>query len=54
MEVGTYHFTQVPSPKYDMDAYMAILFVGEVWVLRVGSSKKLDPTLKTSLTKIFP
>jgi hypothetical protein len=28
MEVGTDHFTRVPSPnpKYDMDAYMATLF----------------------------
>jgi len=24
MEVGTYHFTRVPSPKYDMDAHMDV------------------------------
>jgi hypothetical protein len=32
MEGGAYHFTRAPksfSPKYDMDAYTATLFVGE-------------------------
>jgi hypothetical protein len=37
MEVGKYHFTQspieVPSPKYDMDVYMAKKFGGETWDL---------------------
>ena len=36
--VGTYHFTQVPSPKYDMDANMAPLFGGEA----VEQRTKLD------------
>ena len=31
MEVGTYHFTHVPSLKYDMEAYVATLFGGEAW-----------------------
>ena len=33
MEVVTYYFTWVPSPKYDMDAYMSTLFGGEAWDL---------------------
>ncbi len=36
MEVGFYHFTwgsQVLSPNYDMDVYMATLFGGEAWDL---------------------
>ena len=88
MEVGTYHFTQVPSPrsqvtwgqfvqshllrawklglttshislvlssKYDMNAYMATILGDDArdFVLRVESSKKLDPTLNTSLVNIF-
>jgi len=38
-----------------MDAYMATLFGGKGLglVLRVGSSKKLDPTLKTSAMSSF-
>ena len=35
MKVGTYHFTRVPSLKYDMDAYMATLYEGDahdLWV----------------------
>ena len=50
IKVQTYHFTldpQVPSPKCDMDAYMAILFAGE------ARGKKLDPTLNTSPMDIF-
>jgi hypothetical protein len=41
-----YMWSQVLSPKYDMDAYMATLFGGVV--LRIGSSKKLDSTYNTS------
>ena len=29
----TSHMSSVLSPKYDMDAYTATLFGGEVWVL---------------------
>ena len=29
MKVGTYHFTRVLSPKYDMDAYMTKLYENE-------------------------
>ena len=48
----------VPSPKYDMDVYMAIIFESDLgFVLRVGLSKKLDSTLnispKNSLHKII-
>jgi hypothetical protein len=43
MEVGNYHFTQVPGPKnkYDMDAYMATLFGGEAQDLwcKLGRAK---------------
>ena len=37
--------------KCDMDVYMASPFGGDAWdfVLRVGSSKKLDPPLKANL-----
>ena len=40
----------VPSPKYDMDAYTTPLVGGEAlprFMLRVGSSQKLDLTLNT-------
>jgi hypothetical protein len=60
MEGGAYHFTRAPkslSPKYDMDAYTATLFVGEGGarlVLRVGSSKKLKyPTFNTNPMNIL-
>ena len=45
----------VLSPKYDMDAYMANIFWrrGLGFVLRVGLSKKLDPTLDTNNANIF-
>ena len=33
MEVGTYHFTRIPRPKYNMDAYMETLFESEPWDL---------------------
>jgi hypothetical protein len=37
--------------NYDMNVYMATLSGGEAWdMLRVESSKKLDPTLNTSPT----
>jgi hypothetical protein len=37
------------------DAYIAILFGGEAWdfVLRGGTSKKLDPTLNASPVNTF-
>jgi hypothetical protein len=60
MEVGTYHFTrgpksQVPSPNYDMDAYMATLSEGEARDLcwELGQAKKIDPTLNTSIVNVF-
>ena len=45
----------VPSPKYDVDVYMATFSgcKGLGLVLRVGSSKKLDSTLKTSAMSSF-
>ena len=54
-DFSTSHGSQVLSPKHVMDAYMAILFGGEAWdfVLRVGSSKKLEPTLSTTPMNIF-
>jgi hypothetical protein len=54
MELGTYPLhigSQVLSPKYDMDAYTAILFGGEGHALcreLHGSGEKLEPTLNTS------
>ena len=48
-DLPLYTGSQVLSPKYDMDAYMTTFFEGETGglALRVGSSKKLDPTLNT-------
>ena len=47
---GRFTWSQVLSPKYDMDAYMTTFFwrwsLGSV--LRSELSKKLDPTLNTS------
>ena len=52
MVLGTYHFTW--GPKYDMDAHMATLSGREAWdILKVGSNKKLDPTLNTSPANIL-
>ena len=48
--------SQVLSPKYDdVDAHMATLFGGVAWglMLRVGLSRKLEPTLNTSHVNIF-
>ena len=59
MEIGTYsttsHSSQVLGPKYNMDAYMRALFEDEAWdfVLRVRSSKKLDPTFNTRPMSFF-
>ena len=57
MVVGftTSHGSQVLSPKCDMNTSMATLFGVEALglVLRVGSSKKLDPTLNTSPVNVF-
>jgi hypothetical protein len=49
------HGSQVLSPKYDVDAYMATLFGGEVGDLYCESwlGKKLDPTLITSPENCF-
>ena len=51
----TSHKSQVLSPNYDMDTYMATLFGGEAkdFMLRVGSSQKLDPTLNPSPMNSF-
>jgi hypothetical protein len=43
--------SQVSSPKYDMDAYMATLFEGLGLVLQVESSRTLDLILNTSSPK---
>ena len=57
MEVGTYHFTRVPSPKSQL--WYGCLHGNTFWrwglglVLRVESSKKLDPTLKPSPANIL-
>ena len=42
-------------PEYDKDAYMAIFLGGEAWemCLSVGSIKKLDPFLNSSLANVF-
>ena len=53
VKVGTYHFTGVPSPKSQV--WHGCLHDNTFWrsglglVLGVGSSKKLDPSLNTSL-----
>jgi hypothetical protein len=50
----TSHGFQVPSLKYDMDAYMKTFFGGLFWDLcRDGSSKKLDLALNTNPVNIF-
>ena len=51
MEVGVYHFTT--GLKYDMDTHMAMWRWELGLVLRVRSSKKLDPSLNTSPMNIF-
>jgi hypothetical protein len=52
LDLGPVHTgSQVLSPKYDMDAHVTTIYIwrwGSELVLRVGSSKKLDPTLNTS------
>ena len=58
MEVGTLPLhtgSRVLSPKYDMDAYMAILFGGEAWDFcwKLGRAKKLDSTLNSESHEIF-
>ena len=54
MKVGTYHFAQDPSPKYDKDAYLTTFFQGEACDLcwELGRAQKLGPTLNTSPTNI--
>lgn len=53
MEVEIHHFTRVSSPKQDMD----VLHCNSFWrwseglLLRVGSSKNLNPTRNYSLEK---
>jgi hypothetical protein len=44
---------RVPSPNYNMDAYMATLFESLELVLQVGSSKKVDMTLNLSCDYFF-
>ena len=57
MEVGTQHFTWIPSPKSQL--CYKYLHDNTFWrwglalVLRVGSSKKLDPTLNIRFMNIF-
>ena len=53
----TSHRSQVLNPTYDMDDYMATLFLFYSFLLGgrggegVGLSKKLDPTLNTKSHK---
>ena len=58
MEVGLTASHGVPrleSLKYDMDAYMATLFGGEVWDVccKSGQAKQRDSTLDTSPASMF-
>ena len=48
-------WSQILSPKYDIDPYMGTLFGDDHWDLcwDLGRAKKLDPTLNTSLTNIY-
>ena len=54
VEVEIYHFTWVSSPKQDMDVLHSNSFWrwSEGLLLRVGSSKNLNPTHNYSLEKI--
>ena len=54
--LGPVHtWSQVLSPKYDMDAYTTTLFKGKGLglVLEVGFSIKVDATLNTNPTNIL-
>ena len=57
MEVGTYHFTrgtQVLSPNYDMDAYMATLLGGELGTcVRSGVHQRAIPNSQHKSCKYF-
>ena len=46
MEVGTYHFTWVLSPKYDLNTYITTLFVGLRAGLDLHSGLKNGPGCK--------
>jgi hypothetical protein len=51
----TSHRVPNPKSKYDVDVYMASLLEVKAWdfVLEVGSSKKLDPTLDANFEIFF-
>jgi hypothetical protein len=53
--ITSYGSQVLRSSNYDVDAYVVTLYGCEAWdfVLRVGSSQKLDPTLNPNPTTIF-
>ena len=54
MEVGTWHFTWVSSPNYDMNTCMATLFGGEAWDLcyKLGRAKS-ETQFSTQVPRIL-
>lgn len=53
-KLGLSHVTWIPTPNYNMNAYIATLFGGEARdLLKVGSSKKARPNSQPNFHKYF-